>query len=293
MRKPLFIALALLAGPVMAQDTPDAAEARAPIATAYPNIVYTHDQMVDVFVNPNATAAKPAPVLVYFHGGAWARGERPKAASSFGAFIRMGFSVVSVDYRLTAQATAPAAVTDALCALSWTKAHAEKYHFDASRIVAYGTSAGGHLALMAGMLPQNTDIADAKCGPLPRVAAILDYYGPTDLVPGVTAPKPWASLVNWIGPVNDPAALAKAMSPVTYVRKDLPPIFIVHGTDDQTVPISQSTLLRDALTQAGAPVQMHTVEGGVHGKFTPEQKTAINADIKAFLKSQKVLDPPL
>ncbi|MFT3997149.1 MAG: alpha/beta hydrolase [Asticcacaulis sp.] len=290
MRKSLLIALALFAGPATAQDTPDAADTgKPPIATAYPNLVYTHDQMVDVFVNPSATADKPAPVLVYFHGGAWARGERPKAASSFGSFIKMGFSVVSVDYRLTAQATAPAAVTDALCALSWTKANAARYHFDASRIVAYGTSAGGHLALMAGLLPSSTHLADAACGPLPKTAAILDYYGPTDLVPGVTAPKPWASLLNWIGPVKDPAALAKEMSPMTYVQKGAPPVFIVHGTDDPTVPYAQSTLLHEALTSASVPTQFHTVQGGVHGKFSNEDKARINADLKAFLTAQHIL----
>ncbi|ESQ78347.1 alpha/beta hydrolase [Asticcacaulis sp. YBE204] len=286
--KKLIFCLALFALPAAAQDaeTTD----KTPIATAYQNIVYTHDQMVDVFVNPNATAAKPAPVLVYFHGGAWARGERPKAASSFGSFIKMGFSVVSVDYRMTAQATAPAAVTDALCALSWVRANAKQYNLDASRVVAYGTSAGGHLALMAGMLPGNTDIADPKCGPLPKVAAILDYYGPTDLVPGVTAEKPWASLVNWIGPVKDPAALAKQMSPISYIRKDLPPVFIVHGTDDPTVAYTQSTLLLDALKKAGVATDMYSVQGGVHGKFVPEEKTKINAAVKTFLTAQGVLD---
>lgn len=280
---PLLFAFAVLA------CSPAVARNDAPPAIAHPNIVYAHDQMIDVFVNPAATADNPAPVLVYFHGGAWARGERPKTASSFNSFMRLGFSVVSVDYRLTAQATAPAAVTDALCALSWTQANADKYHFDASRIVAYGTSAGGHLALMAGMLPRDTAIADPKCGPVPHVAAVLDYYGPTDLGAAFKTPRPSASLVNWLGPVEDPAALARQLSPINYVRAGLPPVFIVHGTLDPTVPYAQSVLLFDALKTSGVSVEIHTVPGAAHGKFTDEEKTAADAAVKAFLHSRGVL----
>lgn len=268
---------------------PAAAQTEAPQAVVYPNIVYTHDQMIDVFVNPAATADHPAPVLVYFHGGGWARGERPKSASSFNAFMGLGFSVISVDYRMTAQTNAPAAVTDALCALSWAKANADKYHFDASRIVAYGTSAGGHLALMAGMLPRDTAIADPKCGPVPRVAAMLDYYGPTDLAAAFKTPRPAASLVAWLGPVKDPAALALQMSPINYVRAGLPPVFIVHGTLDPTVPYAQSTLLFEALKASGVSVAIHTVPGGFHGKFTDEEKKATNVAVKAFLLSNGIL----
>lgn len=268
---------------------PAAAQNEAPLAIVHPNIVYAHDQMIDVFVNPAATVDNPAPVLVYFHGGGWARGERPKTASSFGSFIRLGFSVISVDYRLTAQANAPAAVTDALCALSWAKANADKYHFDASRIVAYGTSAGGHLALMAGMLPRDTAIADPKCGPVPRLAAMLDHYGPTNLGAAFKTQRPSASLVNWLGPVKDPAALARQMSPINYVRADLPPVFIVHGTLDPTVPYAQSTLLFEALQASGVSVEIHTVQGGAHGKFTDEEKKATNVAVKAFLLSNGIL----
>ncbi len=282
-RSSLLLALAFLACPLAA------AQNDAPQAIAHPNIVYAHDQMIDVFINPAATADNPAPVLVYFHGGSWARGERPKAASSFGSFMRSGFSVVSVDYRLTAQATAPAAVTDALCALSWVQANADKYHFDASRIVAYGTSAGGHLALMAGMLPRDTTIADPTCGPAPRVAAILDYYGPTDLEARLKTSQPSVSVANWLGSIEDPAALARQMSPINLVRADLPPVFIAHGTQDPTVPYEQSVLLLEALRASGVSVEIYSVQGAAHGKFTDEEERGINAAVTAFLLSHGVL----
>ncbi len=241
---------------------------------------------LDVYQNANATAEKPAPVLLYYHGGAWAREERPKH-NSFNTFLAMGFSVISVDYRETPVATAPAAVTDVLCSLSWVKANAEKYKFDAARVVPYGTSAGGHLALMGGMLPANTDIADPKCGPLPKVAAILDFYGPTDLPPGITMHN--RSLMAWIGKVPDPMAMAKTMSPMTYVRAGLPPIFIVHGGSDPTVPHEQSVELHDALDAVKVPNVFYTVDGGGHGGFDADEKKKIFQMAHDFLVQQKVI----
>jgi acetyl esterase/lipase len=246
-------------------------------------------QQLDVFVNPAATAEHPAPVLVYIHGGAWAHGERPTRYEGFRRYLAMGFSVVSVDYRLTGVATAPAAVTDTLCALSWVKRNATAYRFDINRVVAYGTSAGGHLAMLSGLLPRDTALADPACGPLPKTAAILDFYGPADLGPGMGPERPFRSLQNWIGKVDDPMALARKLSPIAYVGKDQPPVFIVHGNADPTVPYEQSVALKAALDKAGEANAFHTVEGGLHGKFTDEQQDAIAAEIAAFLKTQGVL----
>ena len=80
-----------------------------------------------------------------------------KATEAFRAWISAGFSIVTVEYRLTGDATAPAAVEDVRCSLAWVKSNAPIHHLDANRVVVYGTSAGGHLALMAGMLPAGND----------------------------------------------------------------------------------------------------------------------------------------
>jgi acetyl esterase/lipase len=122
-------------------------------------------------------------VLVYIHGGAWWKGEKPAGWGGFRAYLAAGFSVVTVEYRLTDVAPAPAAVQDVRCALSWVKANAKAYGFDAKRVVPYGTSAGGHLALMAGMLPKGNDIDLPACRDQPKTPAILDFYGPYHLRP--------------------------------------------------------------------------------------------------------------
>lgn len=232
-------------------------------------------------------AGTPAPVLLYFHGGAWTTGQRPAAASSFGSFLKLGFSVVSVSYRLSGVAPAPAAVQDARCAVKWVHDNAARYGFDPDRIVVYGTSAGGHLALLTAMLPARWSRDLPQCADAPRVAAVLDYYGPADLL-GASAVSHRTR--EWLRDGGE--TLGRELSPITHARAGLPPVLIVHGDADPTVPHAQSVRLRDALAQAGVAVRLHTVPGGAHGKFEAEQRAAIAQAVAAFLHEQQVLPTP-
>jgi acetyl esterase/lipase len=242
---------------------------------------------LDLYQRPGAA---PAPVLLYFHGGSWTTGARPKAASSFRSFLALGFSVLSVDYRLSGVAPAPAAVQDARCALAWVKANAGRYNLDTARIVTYGTSAGGQLALMAAMLPRSNDIDAPRCGAVPRVAAVLDYYGPADV--GAFALKSRNTLA-WLGGPERRDSVGRAMSPLAYVRAGLPPVLLIHGDADPTVPHEQSVRLRDALVAAGVPARLYTVPGGLHGNFSAEQKQAIDREVAAFLAEHRLVGPGL
>jgi len=268
---------------------PDSQSTAAPIE--HKNIAYLHtsgqDLQLDVYEQPGG---KSAPVVVYFHGGAWWKNARPTSAASFHSLLSMGFSLVMVDYRLTGVAPAPAAIQDARCSLAWVKKNAAEYHFDLNEVIVYGTSSGGHQALMAGMLPPGNTVDLPECRDLPKVAAIFDFYGISDvkelLGDGFTLKR---STTNWLGGAPDPQALATQMSPLTYVRHELPPTFIVHGDADPVVPYEQSTRLRDALQSAGVPVELITVPGGMHGKFTPEQSRMVGDSLKQFLQRQHLL----
>jgi acetyl esterase/lipase len=254
------------------------------------NITYLsvggHDSQLDVYQQPGT---KSSPVLLYFHGGGWWRNHRPMSYHPFQGLLNMGFSVVNVGYRLTPDAAAPAAVQDARCALAWVKKNRKKYRFDVKRVAVYGTSSGGHLALMAGMLPQPSDIDLPQCRDLPKVAAVLDFYGIADVNELLAGPhvRSWAN--RWIGERVDREDLAHAMSPLSHVRPEDPAIFIVHGDADPTVPYSQSLRLEEELKKAGVPVQFYTVKGGVHGKFDEAQMHDIFSSIRQFLVAQRVL----
>lgn len=287
--KSLAVAL-LLATPVAAQTWADPAtwaSVKAPEATK--DVVYLQASGQDLHLDiyRNTAFEGPRPVLVYVHGGAWWKGEKPAGWGGFRAYLAAGFSVVTVEYRLSDVARAPAAVQDVRCALSWVKANAKAYGFDVRRVVAYGTSAGGHLALMAGMLPSKNDIDLPACRDQPKVAAILDFYGPYHLKPDRPGAFRSPSTARWIG--DGPDSLWKTMSPAAYVRKGRPPVFIVHGDADPTVPYAASTSLKVDLDKAGVVNRFHPVAGGAHGKFSKEEQAAVEQDALQFLASVSVL----
>ena len=287
----VLAAIALLgASPVAAQALGDPAtqvSVKTPEATK--EIVYLRASGKDLHLDVyrNTAFEGPRPVLVYIHGGAWWKGEKPAGWGGFRAYLAAGFSVVTVEYRLTDVATAPAAVQDVRCALSWVKTNAKAYGFDPKRVVPYGTSAGGHLALMAGMLPKTNGIDLPACRDQPTVPAILDFYGPYHLRPDLPGAFKSPSTARWIG--DGPQALWTTMSPATYVRKGQPPVFIVHGDADPTVPYGASLALKADLDKAGVQNRFHSVPGGAHGKFPREEQDKIEREALEFLALNKVV----
>lgn len=303
-RSLLSIAFALLLGcTAVGQDPtapppPDpnsgvgpAANDNSPRVEEFRDITYLkvndHESQLDVF--QLAGRKHKRPVLLYFHGGGWWRNQRPTSSASFRSFLKMGFSVVNVDYRLTPVAPAPAAVQDARCVLAWVRENADRYGFDTQRVVAYGTSSGGHLALMSGFLPAKSDVDLPQCRKQAKVAAVLDFYGIADIPEMLdgTHKRTWAS--NWIPDGPNRLDLARKMSPITHVRRGLPPVFIVHGDSDPTVPYSQSVRLEQELRTRRVPVRLYTVKDGLHGKFSEEQMRDIVRSIQEFLTQHGVL----
>ncbi|MGB3005702.1 MAG: prolyl oligopeptidase family serine peptidase, partial [Chitinophagaceae bacterium] len=83
---------------------------------------------------------------------------------------------------------------------------------------------------------------------------------------------------------------AKSVSPINYVTKDSPPVFIVHGDADPTVPYEQSVDLHKKLLEVGVNTEFMTVPGGLHGKFDKEKNSELNKAIMSFIKSIKEFD---
>jgi acetyl esterase/lipase len=173
-----------------------------------------------------------------------------------------------------------------LCALRWVAREAKTYGIDTDRLVVSGDSAGGHLALTTGMIPESAGL-DRECPgvPLPKVAAIVNWYGITDVEDLLDGPnrKPYA--VAWMGSMPNRNEIAHRVSPLTYVRAGLPPILTIQGDADPTVPYSHGVRLHQALDKAGVPNQLLTIPGGKHGGFTPEERTKIFVTIREFLSA--------
>ena len=233
----------------------------------------------------------PHPTLLHIHGGGWTGGSRESVVLRALPYLQMGFAVVNVSYRLARVAPAPAAVEDCLCALKWIAQNAKEYEFDLTRIAVAGYSAGGHLALTTGMVPASAGL-DRQCpgAPLPKVAAIVNWYGITDVNDVLDGVNRRVYAVTWLGSLEARDALARRLSPLTYVRAGLPPVITIHGDADPTVPYAQAVRLRDALTKAGVTHELVTVPQGGHGNFVAPQRDRAWTAIRAFL--DKLSIPP-
>jgi acetyl esterase/lipase len=198
-------------------------------------------------------------------------------------YVEKGFVVANVEYRLAKAAKAPAAVTDVLKAAQWFRKNAKKYNVDAKRIVVTGDSAGGHLALMVAMTPKS-----AKLGPVGSVAAVVNFYGITDVGDQLEGPHMKEYATTWVPEQPGRFELAKRVSPKTYVRKDVPPILTLHGDADKTVPYEHGAQLTRDLKAAGADAQLITVEQAGHG-FPKAKLEELFPHIFQFLRDKKVL----
>jgi acetyl esterase/lipase len=199
-------------------------------------------------------------------------------------WFEMGWNVVNVEYRLARVAPAPAAVEDCLCALRFINNQAKTYDIDTTRIVLTGESAGGHLALTTGITPESAGL-DRECAgnALPKVAAIINWYGITDVYDVIEGPHRANAAMQWFGSLPNREDLARRVSPLTYVRTGLPPILTIHGDADTTVPYDHAVRLHQALAKAGVTNQLLTIPGGKHGNFTPQERTKIFTTIREFL----------
>jgi acetyl esterase/lipase len=251
-----------------------------------PNVTYltAGGQELKLDVYRNRDIASPKPTLVYIHGGFWAAGTKEGSLGSILPWMEMGWNVVNVEYRLARVALAPAAVEDCLCALKFLNAQAKTHNIDPARIVVMGESAGGHLALMLGMTPEPEGL-DRECagGSMPRPAAIINWYGITDVNDVIDGPHRANAAMQWFGSMPNRTEVARRVSPLTYVRAGLPPILTIHGDADPTVPYEHAVRLHLALNKVGTPNQFHTVPGGKHGGFTREQRVEIYKVIGDFL----------
>ncbi len=230
----------------------------------------------------------PFPVILFFHGGGWAYGSQRDVDAPALPFLRAGYAIVAVSYRLADVALAPGAVEDARCALAWVGAHAHDYRLDLSRIVTAGTSAGGHLALMAGLVSGGSEF-DTRCESVPpRVQAIINVSGITDVGALLrrqlqTYPEGWPFVVDWLGQGSNRAAVAERVSPVTWVDTGDPPVFSVHGSADSLVPHEQAVALHRALDRAGVENELVTLAGREHGDFSVAELGDVARRMQAFV----------
>ncbi|WP_236620864.1 alpha/beta hydrolase [Rhodopirellula sallentina] len=244
---------------------------------------------------PKENQETETPLAVWIHGGAWMRGNKARDLQRFdqlaARILERGVAFVSISYRLSGQANFPAPIVDCNDALAYLYEHRNQYNLDMDRMFVMGTSAGGHLASLLGTT-HNANVAEFASKPSqPRgnILGIVDFYGPIDLVKlqekradddVENDQSPEAKMLG-VSPRKRPDLAAKA-SPLTYVSANSPPFLMFHGDRDVRVPMAQSQLLSNALTENGVSNELVVVGGARHGdqKF---DDTVYNDDVMTFL----------
>ena len=208
----------------------------------------------------------PFPVIFYIHGGAWKIcDKRDIQLTPMLRGLDRGYAIVSINYRLTGEATFPAQIYDVKSALRFIKANARRYSLDKDRVAAWGGSAGGHLSALLGTsvgVPELEDLSTGFAGEDTKVLAVVDWFGPTqdflqmdaqfletgNGVPNhAEADSPESCLFGaQITLVPD---LVKQASPMTYITSEIPHFLIQHGYHDQLVPVQQSIHFATAIEQ--------------------------------------------
>lgn len=235
-----------------------------------------------------------APLIVWIHGGAWKRGDKTAFTYKNNHLLNMlldqGYAVASINYRLSGEATYPAPVQDINDAIEFLCQNSRKYHLDKTRIAMMGRSAGAHLAGLIALSNAHevADFITAADKPSFDIAAFVGFFGVYDMLAldksrEKLSPKtPEARFLGGIAS-NIPDT-AKQASAVSYVDGNTPPTLLLHGTDDDRVPVNQSKILKAALDKAKVSNELYLLQGGHHGDPTFDTPDYVEK-VQAFLQT--------
>lgn len=242
---------------------------------------------------------RPLGLIIWVHGGAWRAGTR--ASVEVQGLVARGWAIASVDYRLSTVARFPAQVHDIKAAIRFLRAHAAEYGYPADRFAIAGSSAGAHLAALVGVTNRSRELEGAVGVDVAQssdVQAIVSLFGASNLTTilaqstphGLSVRAPALELLLGARPEATPE-LARQASPVFHVDRADPPLLLLHGDQDNQMPINQSHELEGAYERLGLPVRLVVVHGAGHGgpAFTSEANLQL---IDGFLRQSLGREPP-
>lgn len=227
------------------------------------NIVYAtpEGQEVRLDLDLPEEGAGPFPLVIMIHGGGWSSGSRENFTSP--ELVEDGFAVATIDYRLAPQFQFPAFIQDVKSAIRFLRSHAGEYHIQPDKIGLWGSSAGGHLAVLAALSDKDRtwDVGD-NLEVSSSVQAVVDWFGPTTFQGLENASESAKNTVRQA--FGSDSLVWRQASPLFLVHRGAPPFLIMHGLQDKLVPFSQSQQLYDSLRGAEVSAKLVQVNHAGH-----------------------------
>ena len=249
------------------------------------------DIKLDIYL-PTIKTDQKHPLLVWVHGGAWKRGSKDAIPNKnpllLNSVLKEGYALVSVDYRLSGEASFPSPVQDINDAINFIHKHADNYNLKADQLVMMGRSAGGHLAGFIGATNAAYEKVDFYAQPNYKVKAVVSFFGPTDLLAMGTkggkkvGPRSSVSMFLGSAPTDNPE-LAKQASSTSYINAESPAYIQLHGDQDKRVPLSQSESLKALLDEYGVDNELYVEQGVGHSARIFDSEKYVPT-VMAFLK---------
>ncbi len=236
-----------------------------------------------------------APVLLQVHGGAWVLGNKEEQGVPLMLHMAArGWVCVAINYRLSPRDPFPAHVIDVKRAIAWVKEHIADYGGDPGYVAVTGGSAGGHLAALAALTPNDPEYQPGFEDADTSVQAAVPYYGVYDMAGSIGTRRSvqlrdrfLAQRVLFADPAKDARAFEQA-SPILRVHADAPPVFVIHGRRDSLVEVEQARQFVGALRAvATRPVAYAELPGAQHAfdVFPSIRTAAVTHGVEHFLRS--------
>jgi len=216
---------------------------------------------------PQDNTTKP-PLVIWLHGGGWRGGSKDHCLVAF--LATRGFAVASVEYRSTLVAPFPNNIHDCKGAIRWLRANAATYGFDAEKIGVSGASAGGHLASLMGTSGEVKGLEGSVGGNTnesSRVQAVVNMCGVIDIAAWTNSERGLSLMLGLpfdAAKDNGAKQLAALCNPQRHISKDDPPLLVLHGDKDKSVPLKQSREFHAAYQKAGLESRLSVLKNTGH-----------------------------
>jgi acetyl esterase/lipase len=242
------------------------------------------DNLLDIWRRHDLAPGRRAPVLIQVPGGAWALNDkRPQGYTLMSRMVELGWICVSINYSKSPRCKFPAHLIDVKRAIAWVRENIADYGGDPDFIAITGGSAGGHLASLAALTPNDPAFQPGFENADTTVQAVAPYYGVYDFTDFDNMHEmmlPFLEHFVLKARYADQPERFAAASPISYVHGEAPPFFVLHGEKDELVPSGQARSFCAALRGAGAPTVAYAELANAHHAFdiTPTVRSRLTAD---------------